>query len=158
MMFNLLLRHSDARRVLEIGTSSGYFGLFLADAMRANDGKLMTCELSDFKIALAKQSFERAGLSEYVEIIEGDAVKTLETVEGPFDFVFIDGLKTEYVFYLTTIWPQVRDGGLVVADNMVSHQDAFAIKAYRGLLNLMEDAVTVMIPVGSGIEFTFKIG
>lgn len=55
---NLLLRHSCAKRVLEVGTSSGYSGLFLADAMRTNGG-LITCEMSDFKIALAKESFER---------------------------------------------------------------------------------------------------
>lgn len=157
MLLNLMLRHGSAKRVLEIGTSSGYSGLFLADAMRSNGGKLITCELSPFKIALARETFERAGLSDYVEILEGDAISTLDTIDGSFDLVFIDGIKTEYVFYLSSIWPKVRDGGLVIADNMLSHQGSLGIEAYKGLLDIMEDAVTVTIPVGSGTEVTCKM-
>lgn len=157
VLLNILLRHSCAKRVLEVGTSSGYSGLFIADAMRATGGKLITCEQSSFKIALAKRSFERAGLSEYVEVIEGDAIHTLDSLEGPFDCVFIDGLKAEYVFYLTSIWSKVRKGGLVLADNMLSHQDALGIEAYRQLLRMMDDASTVTVPVGSGTEFTCKM-
>jgi caffeoyl-CoA O-methyltransferase len=157
VFLNLLLRHSRATRVLEIGTSSGYSGLFFADAMRANGGKLITCEMSEFKIALAKESFERAGLSAFVEIVEGDAISTLDTIEGPFDLVFIDGIKHEYVLYLSSVWPKVREGGLVIADNMLSHQGWLGIEAYRGLLRMMDDASTVTVPIGSGTEITCKM-
>ncbi|WP_035462431.1 O-methyltransferase [Alicyclobacillus macrosporangiidus] len=157
LFFNALLRHSKAKRILEIGTSSGYSGLFLADAARANGGKLITCEYSDFKIKLAKQTFEKAGLSEYVELIEGDALQTIESLEGSFDCVFLDATKDEYPFYLSMVWDKLSVGGIILADNMISHQDWIVIEAYKGLARLMDEAVSVTVPIGNGIEFTCKI-
>lgn len=156
MWMNLMLRHSGATRILEIGTSSGYSGLFLADAARSNGGKLITCENSPYKIELAKASFETAGLLGYVQLLEGDALQLVESVEGPFDFVFIDAIKEEYLFYLSMVWNKVRPGGLIVADNMISHEGILGISAYRGMIDLMEDASTITLPVGSGIEVTCK--
>lgn len=157
ILFNLILRHSNATRILEIGTSSGYSGLFLADAARANGGKLTTCEYSAFKANLARETFAKAGLSEYVELIEGDALQTIEPLEGPFDFVFIDAVKDEYMFYLSMVWPKVRVGGLVVADNMLSHKELLCMHVYRGIIELMDDAVSITVPIGSGDEFTYKL-
>jgi len=157
MLFNIILRHSGAKNILEIGTSSGYSTLFLADAARANGGKVITCEYSPFKIQLAKEQFEAAGLSDYIEVIEGDALTIVEQLEGPFDFVFIDAIKEEYMFYLSMVWPKLRPGGLVVADNMLSHEGVLGIHTYRGILSLMDDASTVTVPIGSGDEFTCKI-
>jgi caffeoyl-CoA O-methyltransferase len=157
MLFNIILRHSRAQNILEIGTSSGYSTLFLADAARANGGKVTTCEYSPFKLQLAKQQFEAAGLSDYITVVEGDALTTVEPLDGPFDFVFIDAIKEEYMFYLSMVWPKLRPGGLVVADNMLSHDGVFGIDAYRGILTLMDDASTVTVPIGSGDEFTCKM-
>lgn len=72
ILFNLILKHSGAKRILEIGTSSGYSTLFLADAARHNSGKVTTCENSSFKLDLARQSFEKPGLSVTVPIGSGD--------------------------------------------------------------------------------------
>lgn len=157
LLFNILLRHSGARRILEIGTSSGYSGLFLADAARANGGKLITCEQSAYKIQLARESFSKAGLSDYVELLEGDALTTVESLEGPFDFVFIDAIKEEYPFYLNMVWPKLRVGGLVVADNMISHKGLMLTEIYQGLISFMDDASTVTVPIGTGDEFTCKL-
>jgi caffeoyl-CoA O-methyltransferase len=157
MWMNLMLRHSGATRILEIGTSSGYSGLFLADAAKSNGGQLTTCEYSPYKIELAKTSFENAGLMEYVQLLEGDALQSVESLEGPFDFVFIDAIKEEYLFYLSMVWNKVRPGGLIVADNMLSHQGIIGISAYQGMIGLMEDASTVTLPIGSGVEMTTKI-
>lgn len=157
LLFNLILRHSGAKRILEVGTSSGYSTLFLADAARANGGKVVTCEFSPFKIQLAKETFAKAGLTDYIELVEGNALEKLEELEGPWDFVFLDGMKDEYMFYLSAIWPQVRPGGLVVADNMVSHKGVLGIEAYKFTVDLMDDASSVEVPIGSGDLFTCKL-
>jgi len=156
LLFNLILRHSGATRILEVGTSSGYSTLFLAEAARANGGKVTTCEFSPFKVQLARQMFEQAGLSEHIELIEGNALETLETLDGPFDFVFLDGMKDEYTFYLAAIWPKLRDGGLVVADNMLSHKGVMGIEAYKFTVDLLDNASSVTVPIGSGDLFTCK--
>ncbi|GMA61143.1 O-methyltransferase [Alicyclobacillus fastidiosus] len=107
---NLLVRVSGAKRVLEIGSSSGYSGLYLGEAARANGGTVTTCELSEYKIQLAKSVYEKAGLSNTISIVEGDALETLKTLQGPWDFVFIDAWKEDYPAYLHLVWPHVKQG------------------------------------------------
>ncbi|MBL0388536.1 class I SAM-dependent methyltransferase [Tumebacillus sp. ITR2] len=157
MLFNVLLRHSGATRILEIGTSSGYSTLFLAEAARANGGKVTTCEMSEFKIKLARDVFAKAGLAEHIELMEGNALEKIEELEGPWDFVFLDGMKDEYAFYLASLWPKVRPGGLVVADNMLSHKGYMGIEAYKFTVDLLDDATSVTVPIGSGDHFTCKL-
>ena len=157
MLFNLILRHSGAKRILEVGTSSGYSTLFLAEAARANGGKVYTCEMSPFKIKLAKETFERAGLSDHIELIEGNALEKIEELDGPWDFVFLDGMKDEYIFYFSTLWPKLRPGGLIVADNMLSHAGVLGIEAYKFTVDCFEDAASVTVPIGSGDRFTVKL-
>lgn len=157
LLFNMILRHSGAKNILEVGTSSGYSTLFLADAARANGGKVVTCELSPFKIKLAKEMFAKAGLEGHIELREGNALETVEQLEGPWDFVFLDGMKDEYVFYLSSIWPKLRPGGLVIADNMISHKGVLGIEAYKFTVDMLEDASSVTVPIGSGDLFTCKV-
>lgn len=157
MLFNLILRHSGAKRILEIGTSSGYSTLFLAEAARANGGKVVTCEMSPFKINLARNAFAKAGLSDCIELLEGNALELIGDLEGPWDFVFLDGMKDEYAFYLAEIWPKVRPGGLVVADNMISHKGYIGIEAYKFTVDLLDDAASITVPIGSGDHFTCKL-
>jgi caffeoyl-CoA O-methyltransferase len=156
MMFNLILRHSGAKRILEVGTSSGYSTLFLAEAARANGGQVVTCEMSPFKIQLARETFEKAGLSSYIELVEGNALEKVEELEGPWDFVFLDGMKDEYMFYLAAVWPKLRPGALVVADNMLSHKGVMGIEAYKFTVDMLDDAASVTVPIGSGDHFTLK--
>jgi caffeoyl-CoA O-methyltransferase len=157
LLLNIMLRHSRATRVLEVGTSSGYSTLFLADAVRQNGGKVYTCEMSPFKCNLARETFEKAGLSDWIVLLEGNALETLEKLEGPWDLVFLDGMKDEYVFYLTSIWEKVRVGGLVVADNIISHKGTLGIEAYQFTTDVMDDAITVTVPIGSGEALTCKV-
>jgi predicted O-methyltransferase YrrM len=157
MLFNLILRHSGAKRILEVGTSSGYSTLFLAEAARANGGKVYTCEMSPFKIKLAREMFDKAGLADTIELIEGNALEKIEDLEGPWDFVFLDGMKDEYAFYLASLWSKVRPGGLVVADNMISHQGVMGIEAYKFTVDLLDDASSVTVPIGSGDHLTCKL-
>jgi predicted O-methyltransferase YrrM len=156
MLFNLILRHSGAKRILEVGTSSGYSTLFLAEAARANGGQVVTCEMSPFKIKLARETFEKAGLAPYIELVEGNALEKVEELEGPWDFVFLDGMKDEYMFYLAAVWPKLRPGALVVADNMLSHQGIMGIEAYKFTVDMLDDASDVTVQIGSGDHVTLK--
>jgi predicted O-methyltransferase YrrM len=117
-LLRLLAEATGAKSVVELGTSSGYSGIWFCLALRQTGGKLTTFDLSQERLALARKNFERAGVTELVKIVEGDAHETIKTVEGPVDLVFIDADKEGYVDYLEKILPKVRPGGIIVAHNI----------------------------------------
>lgn len=119
---SLLVRAMNARRVLEIGTSNGYPTLWLASAAKAVQGKVTTVELSDFKISLAAQNFERSGLAPFIMQIHGDACALLAaSPESGFDLLFLDSERSEYLGWWPDIKRVLRKGGLLVVDNATSH-------------------------------------
>jgi caffeoyl-CoA O-methyltransferase len=107
-----------ARKVVEVGTLAGYSGVWLARALPA-DGKLYTLEVSSKHAKVARSSFERAGVSSKVELIEGAAMDSLKNLssKGPFDLVFIDANKEGYPDYLNWAVENLRPGGMVAAHN-----------------------------------------
>jgi predicted O-methyltransferase YrrM len=109
------------RRALEVGTSSGYSGAWIGMALRRTKGRLVTLEIDEDRAELARRNFRAAGLDGIIEVITGDARQTLPTLSGPFDFVFIDAEKTQYVDYLKAVLPKVSKGGAIVAHNVTSH-------------------------------------
>lgn len=117
-LLQFLVRLSGARRVVEIGALAGYSGVWLARAL-PSDGRLYTLERNARHAALARQSFQRAGVSERVELLEGAALDSLATLaaRGPFDLVFIDADKASYPAYLEWAAHNLRVGGLVAAHN-----------------------------------------
>lgn len=117
-LLQFLLVSIGARKVVEIGTLAGYSGVWIARALPA-DGKLYTLEKSGKHAAIARASFERAGVSDKTQVIEGPALDTLAKLssEGPFDFVFIDADKGTYGAYLDWALENLRPGGMVAAHN-----------------------------------------
>ncbi|MBC7813176.1 MAG: O-methyltransferase [Burkholderiales bacterium] len=117
-LLQFLLTSIGARKVVEIGTLAGYSGVWIARALPA-DGKLYTLEKSGKHAAIARASFERAGVSDKTQVIEGAALDTLAKLssEGPFDFVFIDADKGTYGAYLNWALDNLRSGGMVAAHN-----------------------------------------
>ena len=158
IFLNTLIRMSKSKRILEIGSSSGYSGLFLAEAARDNGGTVTTCELSPFKIKLARTSYEQAGLEQVITLIEGDAKQLALQLTGPCDFVFIDAWKDDYAHYLEAVWPKVAPGGVVTADDIVSQMNQPGIQAYLQLAQSLSDATTVTVPIDDGVEVTYKQG
>lgn len=114
----LLVRLSGARRALEIGTFTGCSALHIADALPA-DGRLVTLDVDPQTGAIAQRAFEEAGLADRIERRLGPAAEILPTLEGTFDFVFIDADKVNYPTYWELVVPRVRPGGLIVADNVL---------------------------------------
>lgn len=107
-----------AKRVVELGTSTGYSGLWFALALRTTGGRLWTHEIDADRAAAARKNFEQAGVADLITIIEGDAHQTVGQHTEPIDLVFLDADKEGYVDYLEKLLPLVRPGGLIVAHNM----------------------------------------
>jgi predicted O-methyltransferase YrrM len=109
-----------AKRVVELGTSTGESGLWFCLALRKTGGTLWTYDIDPGRIAVARENFKRAGVEDLVTITEGDAHETAPRVKEPIDVLFIDAEKPGYVAYLKELLPLVRPGGLVIAHNMKS--------------------------------------
>lgn len=107
-----------AKRVVELGTSTGYSGLWFAMALRTTGGHLVTHELDADRAKAARANFDAAGVSEFVTIIEGDAHETVAQHKEPIDILFLDADKEGYIDYLQKLLPLVRPGGLILAHNM----------------------------------------
>jgi predicted O-methyltransferase YrrM len=113
-----LTEMAGAKRVVEVGTSSGYSSLWLALGLRATGGKLYTHEIDPKMVKIARANFEKAGLADVITIIEGDAHQTVARHKEPIDLVFLDADKKGYLDYLQKLMPRVRPGGLILGHDM----------------------------------------
>jgi predicted O-methyltransferase YrrM len=113
-----LVRAARPATVVEFGMSLGISGIHLASAVRDNGaGRVVTTELSAAKVTAAKKTFAEVGLDDLITVLEGDALVTLQSLDGPVDFVVLDGWKELYVPVLELLEPRLSPGTLVVADN-----------------------------------------
>ena len=152
----ITIRAIRATRILEVGTSNAYSTIWLADAARETGGRVITLELEPGKIALARENLRRAGLEDRVEIRPGRAADTLPTLPGPFDLVFLDANRPEYLAYLELVLPKLSPGGLLVADNVVSH--AAELGDYLARVKSDARLFSVTVPIGNGEEISLKLG
>ena len=145
---------AGARTIVELGTSTGYSGLWFSLALRATDGHLYTHELDPDRAETASKNFERAGVSELITVIVGDAHETVKQHEGPIDVIFLDADKEGYIDYLAKLLPKLRPGGLVLAHNMSSPRpDPRYIEAITTDPQL---ETTFQLMDGAGIGVTLK--
>jgi predicted O-methyltransferase YrrM len=113
-----LAKSVQARRALEIGTSTGYSGIWIAMALRQNGGNLITLEINQRRHGQALENFRATGLDAIIDARLGNALEEVPKIEGPFDFVFIDANKPDYLRYYEMVLPKVRSGGVIVAHNV----------------------------------------
>jgi predicted O-methyltransferase YrrM len=106
-----------AKRALEIGTSNGYSSIWIALGCRQTGGHLTTVEIDDAKVKLATESFRAAGVDSLITLVHGDALQEVPRLQGPFEFVFIDAWKQDYIKYLAMVLPMVPPGGVIMAHN-----------------------------------------
>lgn len=123
---NMLIKISNAKSVLEVGTSNGYSGVWLAKALKVTGGKLTTIEFYEKRIVLAKDNFKKCGVDDIITVLQGSACAVLQTIEDEIDFAFIDANKSEYVQYFDIINPKLKKGGIIACDNITSHPDKVA--------------------------------
>jgi caffeoyl-CoA O-methyltransferase len=148
----LLVRATNAREVVEIGSSNGVSTIWLAAAARLNGGRVTGTEILPERAAEANRNLADAGLDAVARVVAGDAQATVANLPGPFDLVFIDAEKDDYVDHLEAVVGRVRPGGVILADNLISHD----LSIYQAMLRLRSDVETVTIPIGRGVEFTLK--
>jgi len=161
--FNILLKAMKAKKILEIGMSVGFSTLWFADAILANNGKIVTIEESQDKIARAKKNFEEAGVSAQIEIQVGNALQILhklatsESEKLQFDFVFLDADKENNIEYFDLVLPLVRIGGIIATDNIL-YPERFRpeMKKFTEYIKSKPNVQTVTLDLGNGEEISIK--
>ena len=143
----LVAAAAPAGRSIEVGTSAGYSTLWLALACRVAGRKITTYEILDEKAALARQTFDAAGVGDVVELVHGDA---LDHLPGPKDiaFCFLDAEKEIYDRCYEALVPRMVPGGFLVADNAINHQATLRSMLDRALRDERVDAL--IVPIGKG--------
>lgn len=153
-LLRMLTEAAGAKRVVELGTSTGESGLWLALALQSTGGKLFTHEIDPGRAATARQNFEAAGVGDIVTVIEGDAHETVTQHQEPIDVIFLDADKEGYIDYLNKLLPLVNPGGLVIAHNMNSRQaDPAFVKA---ITERPELETLILLREGGGVSVTLK--
>lgn len=151
-----LILENNYTSALEIGTSTGRSGVWMARALRKTGGTLITIEIDEERFETASQNFKSAGLAEYIDQKLGDAHKIVPELTGTFDFVFVDADKQGYTDYLKNILPKLKTGGCFTAHNVsntyMSGIDEFL--EYLKQLDYME--TTIDNASGSGLSISYK--
>ena len=151
----ILATSAKAQRLVEVGSGVGYSTLWLAYAASITGGKVVTCEIEPAKAARAQANLDRAGLAGYVDILVGDARELLRQRTEMVDFVFIDGAKGQYETYFDVVYKNMGIGALIVADNVVSHENELA--DYVTYVQNHPNLESVTVAVGRGLEISVKI-
>jgi predicted O-methyltransferase YrrM len=144
------------RTIVEAGTSGGYSTIWLATAARRAGGTVTTLEIDPVKIAAASANLRDAGVDDVATIVQGDAFAWLRARQEPIDFFFLDAEKEDYLAYFDLIVPLLPPGGVLVADNMLSHARELAPFQERAMRDPRLSAVVV--PVGRGELLAARIG
>ncbi|MBW1840213.1 MAG: O-methyltransferase [Deltaproteobacteria bacterium] len=119
----LLARVTQARRILELGTATGYSTIYLAGAFQNSEGQLVTLEADEGMAKRAQENFQKAGLAHCIDVRVGDALEEMSGMNAPFDFIFMDIDKEHYIHVLDDCRRLLKTGGLLLADN-VGFKDA----------------------------------
>ncbi len=159
-----LVRVSGAKRILELGTFTGYSSISMASAL-PDDGRIITCDVDPDATGIARRYMDESGHGDKIEIRLGPALETIEALDGPFDLVFIDADKPNYENYYEAVLPKLADNGLVIADNVLwsgrvvetdGDESTQAIKAFNEHVRKDSRVVSVMLTVRDGMTLVQK--
>ena len=161
----LLVQLTGAKRCLEIGTYTGYSALAVALAL-PEDGRVVCCDINEEWTAIARRFWKEAGMDRKIELHLAPALETLEKLEGPFDFAFIDADKPNYANYYERCLALVRKGGLIAVDNTLwsgwvadgrqRDADTRALRAFNDKLHRDERVSISLLPLGDGVTLALK--
>src|SRR5580765_8008767 len=169
-LLRVLATSIGASRILEIGTAIGYSGIWLAGALPAG-GMLVTMELDEARAREARDNFAKAGVTDRVSVVTGDAQLKLAKVSGPFDLIFQDGAKKLYTPLLDRLVALLRPGGLLVTDNVLwdgevvpgyqtsprqDPENTLAIIEYNQRVAAHPSLLTSIVPLRDGVSISVK--
>ena len=153
--FYILVLISKAKNILEVGTSNGYSALWLGEAAKQNNTKITTIEIAEHKVKMAAENFKRAKLERTIKIVHGDALKEIPKLKGKFDFLFLDAIKEDYLNYFKLAYPKLVKNAVIVADNAIMFERY--MKDYLSYVRNNKNLRSVLVPIGSGVEFSLKL-
>ena len=157
-------------RVLEVGTAVGFSAILMSEYL-PEGSHITTIENYEKRIPIARNNFKRAGKEEQITLIEGDALEVMKTLEGPYDFIFMDAAKGQYIHYMPETVRLLSDGGILMSDNVLQDGDIiesrFAVeRRNRTIHSRMRDYLyelkhsdvleTSIIPLGDGVALSIK--
>jgi len=161
----MLVKLMGAKRCLEIGTYTGYSALAVALAL-PKDGSIVCCDVSEEWTAVGKPFWKKAGVEKKIDLRIGPALETLKKLKGPFDFVFIDADKPNYLNYYERCLQLVRRGGLIAVDNVlwsgeVANEKArdeltVALREFNDRVHEDERVDIAMLSIGDGVTLALK--
>ncbi len=166
----VLLMMKKPKHILEVGTAVGFSALLMSTAVE-EDCRITTIENYEKRIPIARGNFRRAGKDEQITLIEGDAAEVMKTLDGPYDFIFMDAAKGQYIHYLPDAMRLLSEGGVLVSDNVMQDGDViqsrFAVERRNRTIHArMRDYLyelkhnakltTSIIPLGDGVAVSVK--
>lgn len=167
----VLLKIQKPMRILEVGTAVGFSALLMSEYAPAGC-EITTIENYEKRIPIAKNNFKRAGKESQITLLEGDAMEVLPTLEEPYDFIFMDAAKGQYIHYMPEVLRLLKTGGTLVSDNVMQDgsiiESRFAVerrdrtihsrmREYLYELKHREELLTSIIPLGDGVAVSVKL-
>ncbi|MBA2301236.1 MAG: O-methyltransferase [Acidobacteria bacterium] len=151
----LMVASSGSKRALEIGGASGYSAIWIGLALRETGGRLVTIEYDPARAKELADNIRRAGLSDTVQVVAGDAFQQIPKVQGTFDFVFLDAWKRDYKRFFELVYPRLDTGGLFIAHNVVNKRTEMG-----DFLDVVQKHpslwTTIVSPSGEGMSVSLK--
>ena len=166
----VLLMMKKPLHVLEVGTAIGFSAILMSEYI-PEDGHITTIEKYEKRIPIAKENFKRAGKEKQISLIEGDALEVMQSLEGPYDFIFMDAAKGQYIHYMPEAIRLLASGGILISDNVLQDGDIiesiYAVeRRNRTIHSRMREYLyelkhnnalqTSILPLGDGVAFSVK--
>ena len=166
----LLLAMNKPKRILEVGTAVGFSAILMAE-YNPYPCEIVTIENYDKRIPIARENFKRAGKEKQITLLEGDATEVLKTLEEPFDMIFMDAAKGQYINFFGDVMRLLKKDGVLVSDNVLQDGDIIEshfvvtrrnrtihkrMREYLYELTHRDDLVTSVMPIGDGITVSVK--
>jgi caffeoyl-CoA O-methyltransferase len=151
----LMIASTNRKRALEIGGASGYSAIWMAQGLRATGGRLVTIEYDPARAKELAANIKRAGFSDIVQVVSGDAFAEIPKLQGTFDFVFLDAWKRDYKKFFDIMYPRLDKGGLFTAHNVVNKRNEMGdfLETIQRNPSLW---TTIVAPSGEGISLSLK--
>ena len=166
----VLLQMKKPKRILEVGTAVGFSAILMSDHVPA-DCRIDTIENYDKRIPIALENFKRAGKENQITLIEGDAMEVMKTLDEPYDLIFMDAAKGQYIAYLPEVMRLLKEDGVLISDNVLQDGDViesrFAVerrdrtihsrmREYLYVIKHHEELETSVIPLGDGVAVSVR--